>query len=207
MIVKVKLSDIYHQAPNLSLFHEDFAINANITIPDFDPRYAKVVGTMDAKDVWGSGYFGPNHTVFAFRNNDEVEAFIIVDNNQYKGHCPLTRLWSNPKYQGRGYVTALVQFVLKKLKLPLCITSDEGLTTDGWQWVIKAVGAQRVKVADESGTEVSVEQLTTEFNNRVRTKTELFFEQDDSSTIESLFGTGYRTLTEMTKYIGDERLD
>jgi hypothetical protein len=198
----VKLADIFTTIPeDRALFAEDFAHTAGITIPDFNPRYSKVVGTMDGRDVWCSRYFGQEYYVFAFLNKELTpDAFIVVTSSTHPTHHSLERIWASPNRNTVGMPAALCMFVTRKLNIPLMITPDQCLTNAGWNWLIKLAQRKQISLSDGS-KEIAPERLTSEFLGKVKTNTAVFFEV--AAARGSVFGDGYRTLKENVLYINN----
>lgn len=208
----MKLSDMLLAMPDLSLVHEYLAVDAAITLPDFNPKYAKIVGTMDGHDVWLTRFFGEEYNTFAFREGTTLLAFIIVDARPRGSAYPLVRLWTNPQYRGRGFVTALVLFVTKKLGSRLLLTKDELLTDDGWNWLIKAVERKKITALNaSSGQQLTSDDILVDYRRRknISHETELSVIIERSSSRYPVFGSGgYRQLNEMVYVVdGNEGLD
>jgi hypothetical protein len=194
----VKLAEIFNAVPDRSALVEDHAINANATLPTFDPRYSKIVGTIDGRDVWGSRCF-PQHHVFALRAGENVEAFIVLRDatvTEHNAH-PLTRMFVSPDADKRGYVTALILFVTKKLQLRLILTHDEPLTSDGWSWVTSAIRHNRISAFNaQTGVALTADDIASD--RTVGGKTDLAVLIEKCSSPDALFGSGeYRQLNEM----------
>jgi hypothetical protein len=194
----MKLIELFTKLPDAEIFHlkEDFINDPLITMPKFKPRYAKVVGTYDGREVWGSRFFGAEHDIYAFREKNATLAFVVVNSRENEmGAYPLERIWTNPKHRSKGYATALILFITQKLGNKLIIQKDEPLTQDSWDWLIKSVEKNRLKVVDvETKKLVKVEKLKMELNQKQHTTTSLIIETTMQS--KKLFGTGYRILSE-----------
>ncbi len=201
----MKLQDIFTIVPTyLDLLHEDHGISLDSTdIPDFNPRYSKIVGTFDNKDVWASRYY-PGHHVFAFIEQEQLMAFIVIKDNLVNNCHPLTRLWSTPSKNTIGYITALVLFVLRKLQLPLIITPDEPLTTHGWNWLIKNVKREKIIAYNQNKIRLTADDI---FDDKLKnTKTTLSVILESHPSNFPIFGNGYRQLSEPNLVIGDIHL-
>jgi GNAT superfamily N-acetyltransferase len=195
----MKLIELFTLLPDNEIFFlkEDFASDPAITIPSFKARYAKVVGTYDGLEVWGSRFFGAEHDTYAFREKNTTLAFVVVSSKKSEFDAyPLERIWTNPKHLRKGYATALILFLTQKLHNKLLISKDDKLTQDSWGWLIKSVEKNRLKVLDVETKElVSIEKLKNELNQKQHTSTSLIIETTMGSI--ELFGTGYRILREM----------
>ena len=206
------LLDLMTSMPDLSSLHEDYAVNAAVTLPDFNPRYAKIVGTMDGLDVWLTRFFGVEYDTFAFRDGDELLAFVVVGSTPSQNAYPLVRMWSSPNHRGRGLTTALVMFITKKLNTSLVILDDEPLTDEGWNWLIKAVQRNRVKAVNAAtGAALSADDIKSDKMNQHNTgaKTDLSVIIERDVSRYSLFGSGgHRQLNEVVYVVdGAEDLD
>jgi len=202
----MKLKELFSILPNLELLHikEDFATDPAITIPDFNPRYSKIVGTYDGKDVWGSRFFGPDHDAYGFADKDQVLAFVVIgsDKNAKYDAYPIERIWTDPSQHGKGYATALILFLTQKLKVKLLIDKNEKLTQDSWDWLIKGVEKKRLNAIDvKTNKIVKLTKLKKELKQKQLTSTALIIES--TSTLATLFGTGYRILKEMPSIISE----
>lgn len=200
----MKLQDLFECIPtDLVVMNEDYAADINMReMPDFNPRYAKVVGTFDGMDVWLTKYF-TGYLTFAFRTDETLDAFIILKDEQYKDAYPLTRIWSSGK---KGYVTALILFLLRKKQVKLILTHDEPLTDDGWRWLSNSIERGTIKIKNaNTGEDLSYDDIITDktlvLQNRTASSLEVMLESYKSR--EKLFGTGYRQLPEMIYVIGD----
>lgn len=198
--------------PDLSSVHEDYAVNAAITLPDFNPRYSKVVGTMDGLDVWLTRFFGEKYNTFAFREGDELLAFVVVGYAPLQNAYPLVRMWSPPNHRGRGLTTALVMFITKKLNTRLVIRDDEQLTDEGWNWLIKAVQRNKVKAVNAAtGDALTADDIKSDKMNQRNTgaKTDLSVVIERDVSRYDLFGSGgHRQLNEVVYVVdGAEGLD
>jgi spermidine/putrescine-binding protein len=200
----VKLQDLFECIPSdLALMNEDYATDINMReLPDFNPRYAKVVGTFDGMDVWLTKYFS-GYLTFAFRTGETLDAFIILKDEQYKDAYPLTRIWSSGK---KGYVTALILFLLRKKHIKLILSHDEPLTDDGWRWLSNSIIRNKFKIKNaNTGLPVSYEDIINDKKHIITSDEssplEVILESHKSR--EKLFGTGYRQLPEMIYVIGD----
>ena len=116
----MKLIELFQQVP------EDFAVrpisgarNHPHNLPTFDPAYSKVVGTFDAVDIWGSREKKGCET-FGIKDGDTVAAYLIISENDVRpGTQQLREIWVAEAYARRGYASALLLFVLKKLHAKL----------------------------------------------------------------------------------------
>lgn len=201
----MKINQIISQVPpDLSVFREDHAIAMSSSLPDFNPRYAKVIGTMDGKDVWITRFFGEEYNTFAFREGEDLLAYIVIGRDKIDDAFPLVRIWSSG--QITGAITTLVRFVLSKLQLKLIITDDEPLTKQGWNWLIRATERGKLKAYNAT----TREQL---FGDDLRKDRASGFKTDLAVIIESdkskypLYGTGYRILGEPIYTLGDKNLE
>lgn len=208
----MKLSDILQAMPDLSLVHEDLAVSAATSLPDFNPKYSKVVGTMDGHEVWLTRFFGEEYNTFAFREWTTLLAFIVVNAHPVGDAYPLVRLWTSPHYRGRGFVTALVLFVTKKLGSRLILMKEEPLIDDGWNWLIKAVERKKITALDaSSGQQLTSDDIQRDYQRRKNSshETELSVIIERSTSRFPMFGSGgYRQLNEMVYVVdGNEGLD
>lgn len=208
----MKLSDLMAAVPDLSSLHEDYAVNAAVTLPDFNPRYTKVVGTMDGLDVWLTRFFGEDYNTFAFRNGEELLAFVVVGSTPLQDAYPLVRMWSAPNHRGRGLTTALVMFMTKKLNTRLVIRDDEPLTDEGWNWLIKAVQRNKVKAINAAtGAALTADDIKSDKMKQRSTgaKTDLSVIIERDVSRYDLFGSGgHRQLNEVVYVVdGKEGLD
>ena len=187
-------------------------MNAAVTLPDFNPRYAKIVGTMDGLDVWLTRFFGEKYNTFAFRDGEELLAFVVVGSSSTHDAYPLVRMWASPNHRGRGLTTALVMFMTKKLNTRLVIRADEPLTDEGWNWLIKAVQRNKVKAINAAtGTALTADDIKSDKmkqrNTGAKTDLSVVIERDVSRY--DLFGSGgHRQLNEVVYVVdGKEGLD
>lgn len=189
------------------LTNEDYAFSYGMPPePQFDPKYAKVIGTFDGKDVWGSRFI-PDHHVIAFRTNEILDAYIIVEDTLVHGAHPIVRVWSRGGKERSGYITALILFLLRKLHVKLLIKSDEALTPEGWNLLVRSIQRGRFTAKDAAtGKTVDKEHLNQDriLQQTVRTPLSLILESYKSKY--PLFGTGYRNVWEKVEVIGDETL-
>lgn len=208
----MKLSDLFSTIPDdeLKVIHEDIADGfLPKQLPDFDPRYSKIVGTMDGHDVWASRFY-PGHHVFAFRTNEEVLAYIVIRDQLHIGAHPLTQVWSRQTKDTAGMATALVLFLLRKLQFKLIVTSDELLTPWGQTFLIRNIDRNIFKAQDATThAAVTGEEVKRNLANVKQTK-----EPSDMAIILEgwrikypLYGTGYRQLPELTLAIGSPDLE
>jgi len=207
---KMKLENLFNQIDNdtINNLAEDYAIsipNENIS---FDPKWAKIVGTIDSQDVWASRGI-KNHIIFAFRNNEKTIAYIIINEHPINDCYPLVRIWSSGTQ--KGLITALVGYVTKKQNLKLVITDKEPLTPEGMQWLVKLIQNPRgFNITDQSKNPVDIHQIQHEWQLAKNTgkpegNTNIFIEHIIKD--EQNWGTGYRKISESIKYIGDEGLE
>lgn len=209
----MKLRDIFSAMPTQSTFHEDYAIDAAITFPDFNSRYAKIVGTFDGLDVWDTRFFEPNHHTFAFRNESgKAIAFVVIEENMFNGAHPLVRMWSDKEHRKRGLITALILFITKKLQLRLIIKSDEPLTDQGRNWLVAAVKSNKIKAINAATNRpLTIDDVTKDIENRksINTHTDLSVIIESGKSRYPLFGSGgHRQLNEMIFVVdGPDEID
>jgi GNAT superfamily N-acetyltransferase len=203
----MKIKEVFTLLPSMSYFIEDHAIDANISIPDFNPRYAKIVGTVDGMDVWATKYFGDKYTTFAFRSDEQLISFIVVEDRKVKGSHPLVRTFCDPQYRKQGYITALVNFVTHKLRLRLILLPSERLTPDSWNWLVSAVQANRITTLNGSTKQpLTVDEILAA--QQTQTPTDLSVIIETGQTKQPVFGSGvFRQLNEMILFVNDSRLD
>lgn len=207
----MKLAELFDcpslKAANEIMAAEDFAIGISDQLPDFNPRWAKVVGTADGRDVWGSRCFGDEIDVFAFRTENKCDAFIALSNTDIKGAQPLMRVWCAPAERGKGLTAALLGFVTKKLKNKLLVAKKEPLTKDGKDWLIKLIKNPRgfifTTVDGKQVNPVDVEQHWNSAKTSSSTEYEFFIENHRT---HSLWGDNY-PLVEASQHLGDPNLD
>jgi hypothetical protein len=202
----MKLLDIFSLTPDRTLLVEDHAVDINMAdLPDFNPRYSKVVGTVDNQDVWASRYY-PGYHVFAFRDNDQIKAFIVIKDQQVHDAHPLTRMWSMETKETAGMVVALIVFLLRKINMKLIVTDDEPLTPKGWNSLIRGVARGSFRAVDAKTSQpLSAIDLQAERTGGRRTETAVVLEGDRSAF--PIFGNGYRVLSEPVMFIGAKDLD
>lgn len=208
----MRVADILCAMPEMTLMHEDFAVHPAITIPDFNPRYSKIVGTMDGLDVWLTRFFGEKYNTFAYKDGEQAIAFVVVESLPTDSAYKLVRIWSDSKHRGRGLVTALILFLTKKLNMRLLLQNDEPLTDDGWDWLIRAVHHNKIKAFDASTSQqLNAKQLKQDRKLQKKTggKTDLSIIIERDISRFPLFGSGgYRQLNEMIYVIdGPLKLD
>lgn len=201
----MKISQIISQIPpDLSLFREDHAIAMSSSLPDFNPRYAKIIGTMDGKDVWLTRFFGEEYNTFAFRDGEDLLAYVVIGKEKVGNSFPLVRIWSSG--QVAGAITTLVRFVLSKLRLKLIITDDEPLTKQGWNWLIRATERGKLKAYNAATKkQLSGDDLKKDRMSGFKTDLAVVLEGDKSKY--PLYGTGYRVLGEPVYTLGDASLE
>ena len=202
----MKLIDLFNQVPHyLELLHEDFADSLEVRdFPKFEPHYSKVVGTFEGKDIWASRYY-PNHHVFGIIENNNLQAFITIEDNLINGCHPLTRIWSKGGKTTVGYITALVMFVLRKVQLKLIIKDIEPLTQYGCNWLVKLVQRNRLTATNAiTHNKLTSDEIVNDFNqsktNRECTTLAIILEGEKFDY--PLFSLGYRTLSEKIQITG-----
>lgn len=187
---------------------EDFAIGIPEQYPDFNESYSGIIGSIDARDVWSTRCW-KNKDVFAFRTNNDLEAFIAIDTSNSNGPYYLNRAWCNSKYRGRGLITALLGFFTKKMQNQLHISDEEPLTPDGFNWLYKLVKSPHgFAIHDGKGGHIDAE----EFKSKWEASKEAGQPQPMTIVIENfrsgkLFGNAAGTLWESIQYIGDSEID
>jgi hypothetical protein len=195
------LRDLFHSPP----LHEDFINKAFIDEPDFSPRWSKIVGTIDGRDVWGSRCWGEHLDVYAFRDDESLEAFIVIDTS-VTPHA-LVRISSNIK--GKGLVTTLLGFVTKKLGNHLIIAKSEMMSADGQEWLKKLIlNPHGFEIHDGHGNKILPSQIDDELKKAKSSKQpgdlEIFIENQRSLP---LWGTGYRIMNEMSQTLTSEDIE
>lgn len=187
---------------------EDFAIDIPKQFPDFDPKYSAIVGSIDAREVWGSRCW-KNKDVFAFRTNDKVDAFIAIDSSNENGPYYMNRAWCDESLRGKGLITALLGFFTKKLQNKLYITDDEPLTPDGFNWIYKLIKSPHgFKIHNGNGKFIDAEEFKLTWEKAKSTNSN----QSMSVVIENhrrgpLFGNLPNTMFESIQYIGSNEID
>lgn len=208
----MKLADLFSTIPEdeLKIVHEDIADGfLPAQLPDFNPRYSKIVGTMDGHDVWASRFY-PGHHVFAFRSDEELLAYITIKDQMQSGAHPLTQVWSRQTRETAGMTTALVLFLLRKLQFKLILTADELLTPWGQSFLIRNVERNIFKAYDvNTQAAVTGEDIKRNLANvkQTREPSDLAIVLEGREIKYPLYGTGYRQLTELRLAIGSPELE
>ena len=137
------LKELFAQVP------EDFAMRplgsgTPQNIPTFDARYAKIIGTQDGQDVWGSRE-KRNFEIFGFKDYHRVVAYVIIEEHKTDGAHALRELWVDPKYRRRGYGTGLILFLTRKVGITLLLKASEIVSPDARQILSKCIKQKLVK--------------------------------------------------------------
>lgn len=201
----MKLNELFN-SPNL--LKDDFAIGIMDQDPDFNPKWSKIVGTIDGRDVWGSRCFGDNLDVFAFRTNEICEAYVVIKNIELSGALPLVRVWCKPSLRGKGLISALLGFVTKKMNNKIIVTKDEPITKDGKDWLIKLIkNPSGFKITAIDGKKISPEDIESAWtdakNASVANDLQVIIE---NGRRYSLWGDNY-PLKEAAQHLGNSDLD
>ena len=187
---------------------EDFALPITQELPTFDPRWSKIVGTIDARDVWGSRCW-KGVDVYAFRTGSTLDAFIAVKTRKVGGALPLVRVWCDPNQRRRGLISALLGFVTKKMHNRVIVVKKELLTPDGIEWLVKLVKSPGgFKIHDGNGSDVDPASLSTEWQNSKSSgkagPSQVIIE---NHRLGPRWSAGPRQLAESAQHLGDSNLD
>jgi len=158
-------------------------------------QHAVEVGNIDQSPVFL--YETNNQELFFLQYEDKIAAFALITDNQFlRGITSITKK--------KGVITALITFIVRKLGRRLIISKDEGLTSQGLQWlqnIIKSGG--RGLRFTTAGNPVDLSQLSKEWAQSIETDvpgpTEIIIE--GTLLTEAQFNPPL--LMTLRKYIGD----
>jgi GNAT superfamily N-acetyltransferase len=119
--------------------------------PKFDPRYSKIVGTFDNKDVWGSKEI-KGYDIFGFRDGEKTIAYVILDEREVKPNTQeFKELWTDSNYRRKGLASGLILFLTTKCKTNLLLSPVE-LVSDDARDIFKVLGKSgKIKIEDQDG--------------------------------------------------------
>lgn len=181
----MKLCELFNQIP------EDYAMRTvagsdsnPLNLPKFDPRYSKVVGTFDGKDVWGSKET-KGYDTYGFRDGEKTIAYIILDERETKPDTQVFKeIWVNQNYRRKGLASGLVLFLTTKSKINLVLTPDE-LVSDNAREIFTALGKSgKIKIEDQDGNLDTFEKILS-----TKTKNDYSLLIREDALQKKLFGT------------------
>ena len=160
-------------------------------------QHAVEVGNIDQSPVFL--YKANNQELFFLQYEDKIAALALIVDKQYlQGITSITKK--------KGVITALITFIVRKLGRRLIIGKNEGLTSQGLQWlqsIIKSGG--RGLRFTSAGNNVDLATLSKEWAQSIETDvpgpTEIVIE--GSQLTEEKFGL--LLLMPLRKYIGDPK--
>lgn len=201
----MKLADLFRSPEYVD---EDFAISIPKQFPDFNAKHAKIVGSIDSRDVWGSRCW-KDKDVFAFRTGEQIDAFIAVDISNVNGPFCLNRVWCSEDQRGKGLITALLGFFTKKMNNKLLISDDEPLTPEGFNWLYKLLKSPHgFNIHDGTNKLLDPEEFKLKWEHAKKTRNP----QPMTIVIENFrnephFGNIPGTMWESIQYLGDAEID
>ena len=179
-------------------------------LPTFDPMYAKVVGTQDGKDVWGSREKKAVE-IYGFKDDNEVLAYLCLsEESTTSGAYDLRELWVSPKHRNQGLGSALILFLVQKLGLQLCLAKDEIVSDDARQVLWKLAERGKINVFKNEKW-LSSSELEAEFNDKSKNDSELVIKEMKRNV--PLFGSkliledGRTTLCEPCQVLQDSNFN
>jgi len=113
-------------------------------------------GTIDQKPVMV--FKKDNDTLYFFTDEGIIQSLVLLSGNNLKAIKNVTGQ--------SGMVFALVNYIVSIKNTKIHISSDEPLTTDGFNWIAKIIKHDAgLKVTDGNGEPLSIEQLKDEWEN------------------------------------------
>jgi len=159
---------------------------------------ANIIGNIDGRDI--AVFSVTDQELFLLLEDGRILGLVLVQDKKYlKG--------INSRVSKGGVITALIMFIVRKLKRSLVIDRNEGLTSQGLEWlhsIIKS-GGRGLSFKDQNNSPVDPGALSKEWNKSFETDqngpTEIIIEGKPIN--EGMFVT--TTLMTTCRYIGDER--
>ena len=146
---------------NMRLHKIDYA-SSGLPPVQFDIKKATTLGDIDNEIVWH--YTDGEYSVCFFKKNEQIAAYIAMTNKQENGYNCLVRVEniSMPK----GSITALIAFIISKMKLKLVILNSEKLTYDGLTWLCRLIqsNGRGLKLSDQFGKFPNAKALESEWH-------------------------------------------
>ena len=157
---------------------------------------------MDGYDIWGSRELR-SFEIYGIRNNDEVIAYVIIEEASIDGANKLRELWVDPTFRGKSLAACLLLFLLRKLQLKLLISHDEVVSLQARDFILKSLRASKFKALSRDGNELSHDLVAKMFSQLGKTDDELILTEERVSWY--LFGD--TTLLKEPWYARGEDLD
>jgi hypothetical protein len=176
-----------------------------------DPGNSELIGHVDSNEVYKFD-LGNGTCFFLYDKNDNsILSYVAIDMQNTNGYNHLRQLESS--VSKKGYISALLYFLINNQKLKFVIAKDEPLTYNGLQWVISSIRSSRnlFSIHDQNNNVLDAKRLYDEWenskNNNASGETSIFIESTSIKPYDKIFESSSGLLKNIYRIINDNDLE